>query len=71
MEKANFKGVPRKTNIWGGGDCLKWGGGLGQFADLRKGLGRKEGGGVFERGGGGGDTPMHTMDAMTFKTLKF
>ena len=19
MEKANFKGVPRKTNIWGGG----------------------------------------------------
>ena len=52
MEKANFKGVPRKTNIWGGGIAWNGGGGLGQFADLRKGLGRKEGGGVFERGGG-------------------
>ena len=30
-----------------GGDCLK-GGGLGQFADLRGGLGKKEGGSVFE-----------------------
>ena len=35
-------------------------GGLGQFADLRWGLGKKDGG-VFE-GGGGVDTPRHTMD---------
>ena len=35
-------------NQYIGGDCLKGGGGLGQFADLRGELGRKEGGGVFE-----------------------
>ena len=34
-------------------------GGLGQFADLRWGLGKKEDGGVFERVQV--DTPMHTM----------
>ena len=34
-------------------------GGLGQFVDLRGGLARKRGGGVFE---GGVDTPMHTID---------
>ena len=34
----------RKTNIKGVGDCLKRG--VGQFADLRRGLAKK--GGVFE-----------------------
>ena len=43
---------------------------LGQFADLRGGwggggLGKKEGGGVFE----GGDTPMHTMIFMSLKKI--
>ena len=34
---------------------------LGQFADLKEGdLGKLEGGGIFE--GGGGDTPMYTMN---------
>ena len=42
-------------NWYRGGDCLKRGG-LGQFADLKEGLGKKDGGGVFE--GGGVDTPM-------------
>ena len=39
-------------------------GGFGQFADLRGGggLGKKEGGGVFEEGGV--DTLMHTMIEM-------
>ena len=37
-------------------------GGLEQFGDLGGGgLGKKEGGDVFEEGGGGVDTPMHTM----------
>ena len=26
MEKANFKGVPQKTNIWGGGGLPEMGG---------------------------------------------
>ena len=39
----------RKTNIEGGGLPKK--GVLEQFADLRRGLGKKKGGGVFERGG--------------------
>ena len=39
----------RKTNIVGGGLPKK--GVLEQFADLRRGLGKKKGGGVFERGG--------------------
>ena len=37
------------------------GGGVGQFADLRGCLARKRAGGVFDGGGGGVDTPMHTM----------
>ena len=37
------------------GDCLKWG--LGQFADLRGGLDKKEGGDFRGRV----DTPMHNM----------
>ena len=37
--------------LYGGWNCLKReGGGLGQFADLRGGLARKRGGGVFEGG---------------------
>ena len=34
-------GFSKNQYIWG--DCLKRGGGLGQFADLRGGLGKKEG----------------------------
>ena len=47
-------------NQYRGGNCLKRGGGLGQFADLGGGgLGKKEaGGGFWEEGG---DTLMHTM----------
>ena len=45
--------------------------GLGQFADLREGgLGKKEGVGVFE-GGGGVDTPMHTMNCKLSETIVF
>ena len=46
-----------------GRDGLKGGGGLGQFVDLRGwgALARKSGGGVVFEGGGGVDTPMHTM----------
>ena len=40
------------------GNCLRRGG-LGHFADLRVGLGKKRGGGVFEAGVV--YTPMHTM----------
>ena len=39
--------MSRKTHIEGG-DCLKRGGGLRKFADLRGGLGKKEGSGIFE-----------------------
>ena len=49
----------RKTNLEG---KLSKKGGLGQFADLRGGdLARKRGRFFFIRGGGGVDTPMHTM----------
>ena len=49
-------------NQYIGGDCLQKGG-LGQFADLREGLGEKEGVVFFFLGGGGGiDTPMHSME---------
>ena len=49
----------RKTNIEGGLPKK----GVAQFAYLRGGLGKKEGGGVFFFAGGGRgvDTPMHTM----------
>ena len=47
--------MSRKINIEG--DCLIRRG-LGQFADLGEGVGKKEWGGVFE---GGVNTPMHTM----------
>ena len=40
-------------NQYIGGDCLKGGGGLGQFTDLR-GVWWKRGGGIFEGGRGGG-----------------
>ena len=54
-EKSNFYGGVHKKPIWRG-DCLRrgGGGGLGQFGDLRRGLGKKEGDCVFEGGGGGG-----------------
>ena len=43
----------------GGGDCLRRG--FGKFAGLKGSLTKRGGGeGVFE-GGGGIDTPMHTM----------
>ena len=58
MKNFNIMGVHRK-NQYIGGNCLKRGGGLGQSADLRRGLGKKDGGVVFLRGV---DTPMHPMD---------
>ena len=49
MKNPTFKGgSSRKTNIEGG--LPEKGGGFRQFADLREGLGKKEGGGVFEGG---------------------
>ena len=39
-------GGSRKTNIQGGGDCLKKRGGLGQFPNLRGGAWQERGGGV-------------------------
>ena len=48
-EKSDFQGGGGVTkNQYRGGDCLKRG--LGQFANLRRGLGKKKGGGVFEVG---------------------
>ena len=44
------EGWSRKPNIWGGGNCLKRGEGLGQFPDLG-GAWQKRWGGVFEGGG--------------------
>ena len=67
MKNFNIQRVHRKIRLLVGRthekpierrDCLKRGG-LGQFADLRGELDKKEGEGVFERGGV--DTPMHTM----------
>ena len=47
-----FKGgSSRKTNVKGGGDCLKRGGGLEQFPGLREGLARKSGVVILRRGG--------------------
>ena len=54
-EKSHFKGK-QKTDIEGG---IAKKGGLGQFANLRVGLGKKEGG-VVSRGRGV-DTVMHTI----------
>ena len=42
-----YGGSSRKTNIEGG---LPKNGRLGHYADFREGLGKKEGGGVFEGG---------------------
>ena len=53
LKNPIFKGDSRKTNIQRGG-LSKKGEGLGQFADLRRGLVKKWG--CFE----GVDTPMHT-----------
>ena len=56
MKDPTFRGRGSQKTIYRG-DCLKRGC-LGHFVDLMGGLGKKEGGGVFE---GGADTPMHTM----------
>ena len=40
-ERSDFKGVLKNQYV--GGDCLKRGGGLGQFVDLRGVLARKRG----------------------------
>ena len=45
-EKSGFQKGSRKTNLQGqegGGGGIAKKGGLGQFADLREGLGKKEG----------------------------
>ena len=51
---TNFqeRGVTKKQNIWG----INKKGGLGQFAE---GLGKKQGGGAFEGGGGGSYLDAH------------
>ena len=49
-ERSDVQGGSQKTNIEGG---LPKKGELGQFADLRVGLGKKLGGGVFFVGGWG------------------
>ena len=49
-------------NQYKGGNCLKDGGGLGQFADLRGGAWQERG--VVFLTGGEGDTPVHTMIKM-------
>ena len=55
MKKFNITGVLRKIQFLGGlmkkqydGGMNKKGGLTGQFADLRKGFGKKDGGGVAE-----------------------
>ena len=48
----------RKTDIEGG---IAWKGGAWTVCKFEGGLGKKEGGGVFEGGGGGVDIPMHAM----------
>ena len=67
MKSVNILGVHGKIRVlegvftknqYMGSVGLPKKGGLGKFANLREGLGKKEGSGVFE---GGGDTPMHTM----------
>ena len=58
MKDPTFRGGSRETNIEGG---LPKKGRFGQFASLKGGLGKKEGGGVF-KGGRGVDSPMHTMN---------
>ena len=68
MKNFNIVGVHWKIQILEGvyekpiyrGNCLKRG--FGQFADLRGGGGFLKEGVVFSRGGGGGDTPLHTME---------
>ena len=47
--KRRGRGVHKNKNIEGA--LPKKGGGLGEFADLRVGLGKKEGCSVFEGGG--------------------
>ena len=47
-EKSDFQVGGFTKNQYRGGDCLKRG--LGQFANLRRGLGKKNGGGVCEVG---------------------
>ena len=68
MKSVNILGVHGKIRVlegvftknqYMGSVRLPKKGGLGKFANLREGLGKKEGSGVFE--GGGSDTPMHTM----------
>ena len=58
MKNLTFRGGGGFTeNQYRGGDCLKRG--LGQFADLRRGLGKKKVVTVFE--GGGGFIPQCTL----------
>ena len=60
MEKPDFKGEGSTQKNYLGEGLPKKGGGLGQYANLRGGLARKRGGGVFLRGKGV-DTPLHAM----------
>ena len=63
MKNFNILGIHWKIRLLGGGltkpieNCLKEGGGAWTVYRFKRGLGKKEGGGVFE----GGDTPMHAL----------
>ena len=66
MKSVNILGVHGKIRVlegvftknqYMGSVGLPKKGGLGKFANLREGLGKKEGSGVFEGGGGGGWYP--------------
>ena len=70
MRNFNIFGVHWKIRILGAGEggCYQKTdieGGIAQFPDLKEGLARKRGWCVWG-GGGGFDTPMHTMSKNAF-----
>ena len=65
---STFKEGGVTKNQYRRGVRLNKGGGLRQFANIRGDLERK--GAVFLRGGGGVDTPMHTMYIKPFFTTR-
>ena len=64
LSSAITKNLNWKILNW---NCLKKG--LRQFENLRRGAWQKRGGSVFEGGGGGLDTPMHTMMSKCFLSI--
>ena len=76
MKNFNYHGGSLKNPICRGGhekaiyrgnNCLKMGGGgLGQFVDLRRRLGKKERGGVFKGGGSNWKDKIITISLLSF-----